>query len=151
MLSRSCLHFPLTVLLWAAGLPAHAAIYKYVDAEGNVTFTDKYRPGATKLVDTGASPVSVATPRSRAKSASQASPAGFPRVDASTQRKRDDVRRSILLEELATEEKNLATAHAALANAGKQKSATDIARLTEGVRLHEKNIEMLDKELARIR
>lgn len=137
--------------LAAVALPAEAAIYKYVNADGVVTYSDKYRPGASKLMEAGNGAVIVRTPRTHGSVSTAVSPANFPRVDAGTQRRRDDGRRAILLEERATEAKNLAAAQAALSSAAKQRPAADIIKLSEGVRLHEKNIEMLDKELARLR
>jgi hypothetical protein len=129
---------------------SQAAIYKYVDSDGNVTFTDKNRPGAIKLADTPNEPASVSTSRRRGKSSYNPSPASFPRVDAATQTKRDDVRRTLLEEERSKEQKNLATAKATQASSGKRPAAEQ-EKLAETVRLHEKNIEMLDKELARIK
>lgn len=138
------------LLLVCLALPAQAAIYKYVDAEGNITFTDRYRPGAVKLVDSAEGPTTpVTTPRKRGSRAGP-SPADFPRVDSQTQRKRDDVRRTLLTEERNNEENALAALRATLAN-GKPRSATEQTKLTESRRLHEKNIEMLDKELARLK
>lgn len=136
--------------LLLSGQPAWAVIYKYVDAEGNVTFTDKYRPGAKRLTEGNGGPVTrVETPRRAPRaSASKASPADFPRVDPTTQRKRDDVRRTILLEERATEARNLAAAQTA---AGKALPPAEQARVAESIRLHEKNLELLDKELARLK
>lgn len=130
--------------------PAQAAIYKYVDGEGNITFTDRYRPGAVKLVDTpdSGSPTS-SSDKPRKRASANPSPANFPKVDKQTQSKRDDVRRSLLLEERKNEETALAGVLSALT--GGKRSAAESARLQESRRLHEKNIEMLDKELARIK
>jgi hypothetical protein len=84
---------------------------------------------------------------------------GFPRVDSATQRGREDMRRKVLGDELATEEKLLAEARAAYGNgspaplpeeqsdAGKYQQR--IARLRQAVQLHERNIEALRKELSR--
>jgi hypothetical protein len=84
-------------------------------------------------------------------------PAGFPKVDADTQKGRDDTRRKVLSEELAAEEKMLAAARAAYANgapvplpeeqANAEKYRERIARLRQSVGLHERNIEALKKEL----
>jgi hypothetical protein len=92
---------------------------------------------------------------------SSATPSGFPKVDAGTQKGRDDLRRKVLTEELATEEKLLADARAAYGNgappvtpeeqAVPQKYADRLARLRQAVALHEKNIEALKKELAATR
>lgn len=136
-------------ILFLAGLawPAQAAIYKCTNAEGDVLFTDNKRAGACKLVE-GES--GTAAPRKRASQTGNPSPASFPKVDKQTQSKRDDVRRTLLLEERGNEEKALAATRASLAN-GKPRTPAEQARLTENQRLHEKNIEMLDKELARIK
>ena len=145
-----------TLLLASLTLPAQAAIYKFTDAEGNVTFTDRYRPGAVKVADTQgdgkgeSSPATTVTlPRKRSRTGNP-SPADFPRVDRQTQSKRDDVRRTLLLEERNNEVIALAAARASLAG-DKPRSGAEQAKLAENRRLHEKNIEMLDKELARIK
>src|SRR5262249_22323507 len=88
-------------------------------------------------------------------------PAGFPKVDAETQRSRDDMRRKVLTDELSAEEKLLAEARALYANgaptplAEEQSNAAKyqerIARLRQSVVLHERNIEALKKELASTR
>lgn len=131
--------------------PCQAAIYKYVDGDGNITFSDQYRPGAVKIADSpDEEPGKSAKTKRRGKSGARATPANFPRVDASTQRKRDDLRKTLLQEERSKEEKNLAAAKAAQTAAAKSPpEAQDKA--AENVRLHEKNIELLDAELARIK
>jgi len=85
-------------------------------------------------------------------------PAGFPKVDADTQRGRDDMRRKVLADELAAEEKLLAEARSTYANGApvplpeEQSNAAKyqerIARLRQSVQLHDRNIEALKKELA---
>jgi hypothetical protein len=89
---------------------------------------------------------------------SAATPSGFPKVDAATQKGRDDIRRKVLSEELATERMLLDDARVAYANGAPaqlpeeahmpQKYAERIAKLKQAVSLHEKNIEALQKELA---
>jgi hypothetical protein len=89
---------------------------------------------------------------------SAATPSGFPKVDSATQKGRDDIRRKVLAEELATEQKLLDDARAAYANGAPaglpeeqhmpQKYAERVAKLKQAVSLHEKNIEALQKELA---
>jgi len=85
-------------------------------------------------------------------------PAGFPKVDAGTQKGRDILRNKVLTDELATEEKLLSEARAAYGDgtppplpdekANAQKYADRLARLRQAVALHEKNIEALKRELA---
>jgi len=96
-----------------------------------------------------------------AGSKSTPTPAGFPKVDAETQRSRDDMRRKVLSDELSAEEKLLAEARAVYANGAptplpeEQSNAAKyqerIARLRQSVQLHERNIEALRKELASTR
>lgn len=135
---------------------AQAEIYKFVDENGMVTYTNMPRPGAKPqlvLPDLNASPsAKPATEIAPAKkpSARVATPSYFPRVDVTTQRKRDDMRRQLLVEEMRSEERNLAAAKSALATGSRQPGA-DLGKLADAVRMHEKNIEMLNKELSHIR
>jgi len=64
------------------------------------------------------------------------SPAGFPKVDTATQRGRDDMRRKVLGEELASEEKLLAEARVAYANGASRaiRSVTPSASRSSGRR-----------------
>lgn len=103
-------------------------------------------------------------PASKASSGSSRStptPSGFPKVDADTQRTRDDMRRKVLVDELSAEEKLLVEARALYANgaptplAEEQSNAAKyqerIARLRQSVALHERNIDALRKELGNTR
>lgn len=136
-------------------LSAKAEIYKFIDDQGNVTYTNVPRPGAKKL-DLGLPPPPAATiPKGAAagkkpRGSASPSPAYFPRVDPNTQRRRDDMRRKLLMEELASEQRNLDAARRALAAATRQPGA-DFNKLADSVRLHENNIQMLNKELSLIR
>lgn len=86
---------------------------------------------------------------------------GLPRVDAATQKGRDDLRRRVLQDELSTEEKLLGEARTAYANGAPpalpeersqpQRYAERIARLREVLLRHERNIEMLRRELSNLR
>jgi hypothetical protein len=122
-------------------------MYKCITSSGNAAYFNV--PG----VDGGSPP--------RTPSRATPTPAGFPKVDADTQRGRDGVRRKVLSDELDTEEKLLAEARAAygdgapapLAEEQKdaQKYASRLAKLRQAVSLHEKNIEALRKELAALK
>ena len=95
---------------------------------------------------------------SRKSAVAAPSPAGFPKVDSATQKGRDDVRRKVLGDELATEEKLLAEARIAYADGAPaalpeersnvEKYRERIARLRQTIDVHEKNVEALKKELA---
>jgi hypothetical protein len=88
-------------------------------------------------------------------------PAGFPRVDPETQKGRDSLRRKVLSDELAAEEKLLAEARVAYADgapaplpeerADAEKYRARIGRLRQSVTVHERNIEALKKELAAVK
>ncbi len=85
-------------------------------------------------------------------------PAAFPKIDPATQKGRDDVRRKVLSDELAAEEKLLVEVRTTYADgapaalpeerANVEKYRERIAKLRQAVGVHEKNIEALKKELA---
>jgi hypothetical protein len=133
---------------------AFGEIYKFVDENGVVTYTNMPRPGAKPqmIIPDLSRPSSVpAVPDKKARSSGKiATPSYFPRVDTGTQSKRDDMRRQLLVEELRSEERNLAASRSELAS-GSRRPGADIGKLLEAVRMHEKNIQMLNKELSHIR
>jgi len=100
-------------------------------------------------------------PRKADKAVASTSPTGFPRVDAETQKGRDDLRRKVLGDELAAEEKSLSEARVAFDNgapaplpeekADAEKYRQRISRLRQAVQLHERNVEALKKELTTTR
>ena len=138
-------------LAWGGG--AQAEIYKFVDDNGHVTYTNMPRPGAKKLqmeIPTGKAATLDTKAEKKHPASSNATPGYFPRVDPGTQRKRDDMRRQLLVEELNSEQTNLSAARSAF-NSSRNQSGTEVNRLLEAVRLHEKNIEMLNKELGHIK
>jgi hypothetical protein len=144
----------LLCLVWTGH--CQAEIYKFVDDNGFVTYTNMPRPGARPelVIPEAGQPSAAQTPASttarRKAGRSSGTPAYFPRVDTSTQRKRDDMRRQLLEEELSSEQRNLAAAKSALSAASRQ-PGVDLNKLLDAVRLHEKNIQMLNKELSHIR
>ncbi len=126
-------------------------LYKCLTSSGDPSYFNI--PGA---------PEAEPAPRASTPRAAPApSPAGFPKVDAGTQKGRDDVRRKVLSDELATEEKLLAEARTAYADGAptalpEEKSDVEkyrarIARLHQAVGMHEKNVEALKKELASVK
>lgn len=143
---------------------ANAEIYKKIDANGHVTYSNMPSKGATKLdlepVPPSSSNQGAGNRPGRTKSAS---PADFPRVDRQTQKARDDKRKQILQEELETEKKALEEARKAYAEGesvpevyrganGKTfrnvaKFEEKMQRLQADVDAHEKNVQLLQKEL----
>ncbi len=114
----------LSTLLTALLLPglAQAEIYKTIDANGNVTYSNVKLKGAKKLnlepADTSFGTGSSSGASSEGKRASQAknpTPASFPKVDAGTQNQRDGKRKAILQGELDAEKKALDDAKKAYA------------------------------------
>ncbi len=154
----------LFVVLAAAASPAGAEICKYADTDGNVHYSNVApekgwkRLGCT-LGDDGT--VRRAGPANGGTARSTSSPAGFPRVDTETQRGRDDVRRKVLTEELATEEKLLVEARRDYADgapaplpeekADADKYRTRIGKLRQTVNVHEQNVLALKKEIGTIK
>jgi hypothetical protein len=131
-----------------------AEIYKFVDENGLVTYTNMPRPGAKPqlvIPDLSKAGIAPASADKKAKSSGKiATPSYFPKVDTGTQSKRDDMRRQLLVEELRSEERNLAASRSELA-AGSRRPGSDLGKLNEAVSMHEKNIQMLNKELSHIR
>lgn len=133
---------------------ASAEIYKHVDKEGRITYSNSPMKGAEKLY------LDPSPPRFKPKTAT---PDSFPKVNSKVQKQRDIKRREILETELATEEKLLADARQALKegeanHAAPQisstqsrhnivKSAGKVKKLQEQVLLHENNITALKREL----
>ena len=138
---------------------AQAEIYKNVDANGHVTYSNVPSKGAKKLdLEPSANTGFESKPRTRT-----ATPSDFPRVDKQTQVQRDQKRKKILEEELATEKKvlddakktyaeNQANAEFFRANNLKEpgniiKYDDNLKRLEAEVESHKKNVELLQKEL----
>src|SRR5436190_17303886 len=98
-----------TSLLIGLGLflifPAHAEIYKYVDENGRVTYSNVPIKGGKRVNLPEVSTV---------PGQKSATPSSFPKVDDKTQKDRDDVRRKILEDELKVEEAALTDAQKAL-------------------------------------
>jgi hypothetical protein len=159
-------------LALALAVPASAqsVVYRCVDKEGRVLYTDT-NAGNCKVVDaivSGAisSPAPTRAPAvgmrqgASRPAAAATSPAAFPRVDNATQRARDDDRRAILDEELRAEEKKLADLKLVFNNGEPERQGNErnyakyqerVARMRDDIGRAEKNIEALKREIANIR
>ncbi|MEO8738178.1 MAG: DUF4124 domain-containing protein [Casimicrobiaceae bacterium] len=146
---------------WCALLvaaPVAAEICKYIDGDGNMHYTNVPPEKGWKKLSCG---VGDEGGRSSDRTTRSPTPAGFPRVDADTQKGRDDMRRKVLADELATEEKLLIESRAAYGDgaptplpdemSSAQKYADRLGKLRQAVSLHEKNVEALRKEIAALR
>ncbi len=143
------------VVVWAPAAWAQGSVCKYIDADGNIVFSNlPPEKGQRKISCIGGDEPRKGTAPARSTTPT---PAGFPKVDADTQRSRDDMRRKVLADELGAEEKLLAEARATYANGAPvplpeaqgnaDKYRERIARLRQSMQLHERNIEALRKEL----
>jgi dipeptidase len=159
--------------IYALVLPffAQAEIYKQVDADGHVTYSNVKIKGAKKLVlepaDTNFGTESIAPRRASSKSAT---PASFPKVNSETQKQRDGSRKEILQSELDTEKKALEDAKKAFAEGesnpevfqkknadGSSRTFRNVPKFQEKMKnlqadvdAHQRNIELLEKEISSI-
>lgn len=159
--------FRLTLLCSAIAFTsvAQAEIYKRVDKDGNVTYSSTPLKGAKKLElkplpTMTAQPISTKHLRNRESSADL-------RVNSETQTRRDDTRRKILEDEMATEERALNEAQTQLRDAEDNpevfKTATgetfrNVAKYEEkvntardNVKAHENNIKALKTEISNLK
>ena len=143
----------LSLLVLQIALPVAAETCKYVDTEGHVTYSNVPIKNAKKLSCFDAPAPVVAPPAATPNKPSA-------RVNATTQRKRDDERRRILQEELSREESSLDEAKKALAEqeeirlGGEKNYQRVLERLKpyqEAVEQHQKNVAALKQELANLR
>ena len=145
---------------------AQAEIYKTVDAEGRVTYSNVKLKGAKKLnlepADTSFGTYSGSVGK-RASQAKNPTPASFPKVDAGTQNQRDSKRKEILQGELDAEKKALDDAKKAYAEGESNpevfktkdgKTLRNVPKFEEKMKslqadvdAHQRNIDLLQKEI----
>jgi hypothetical protein len=148
------LTFP-ALLVTSLLLPLCAAastLYKCTDDSGVVLYTNQKTEKKNCIilsVQVPPAPKGTADAASNrpAKASATPTPSDFPRVSSTEQKSRDTDRRAILDRELATEQASLDKAKQALTNAG----AKPPQAARDAVTLHERNIEALNKELAKLR
>ena len=164
----------LLALALAAPASAQSVVYRCVDKEGRVLYTDT-NTGNCKVVDSiisgaisappaSSRPPAAANPavtmRQGAARPAAASPANFPRVDGAAQRARDDDRRAILDEELRAEDKKLADLRRDFNNGEPERQGNEknyakyqerVAQMREDIGRAEKNVEAIKREIANIR
>lgn len=160
----------LTLIAFAFSTAAFADIYKRVDADGRVTYSNIKTRDAKRLeIDPDTNTISNDRPKPPTGSANKrtATPEGFPKVDKQTQNSRDDKRRGILQSELDAEKAALEEAQKAYAEG---ESNPEMIRHADGrmfrnvakfqakmkplqadVDNHENNIRLLQKELDALR
>ena len=148
---------------FAGGAAAQGSVCKYMDANGNIVFSNLPPDKGMRKIScmSGEEPPKRSATATGGAAKNTPTPGDFPRVDSSTQKGRDDVRRKVLADELAAEEKLLAESRVLYADgapaplpeerADAEKYRARIARLRQTVAVHEKNIEALKKELAAVK
>ncbi len=146
------------VLLALSASAAHAdTLYKCTDSAGHTTYTNQKAEAKNCVILSQDKPVSTFAPPPARPRASTPTPESFPKVSSETQKGRDSDRRRILEEELAAERRALDEAKRTLAEQeavreggerNYQKYLDRIKPLQDGVQLHERNVDALQKELA---
>lgn len=159
---------------------AVAEIYKHVGPDGRITYSNVKIKGAKKLdlepADTSFgnnasnSDNGDGTAKKRVPATRTATPASFPKVDAGTQNQRDGKRKDILQNELDAEKKALADAKSAYdegasnpevyrkKNAdGSSSTFRNVPKFDEKMKglqaevdVHQRNIDLLEKEIGNI-
>lgn len=148
-------------------LIGHTAIYKHVDENGQVTYSNVKIRGGKKIdlepADTSFGTKKNSEPSSKASS-KEAAPKGFPKVDTDTQKKRDSDRKKILRAELESERQALAAAKRAYdegaknpetfrtANGGIRRNVAKyqekMKKLQADVDIHQRNVDLLEQEIS---
>lgn len=158
-----------TLLGIALSSGAYAEIYKRIDADGRITYSNIKTKGATRLeFDPDANTIVNDHPRKTEGSNSSsnkrvATPEGFPKVDKQTQNQRDTKRQEILQNELDSEKAALEEAKKAYAEGEAKpeiykaangatmrnvpKFQEKMKSLQDDVDSHENNIKLLQKEI----
>lgn len=155
------------ICLFFAHVGAQAEIYKSVDADGRVTYSNVRTKGSKKLdlgiVETASTTNEKSNNKSN-NSSKTATLSGYPKVDNNTQNQRDNKRREILFSELNQEKQSLDKAKQDYEDAkntpevyktANGKTFRNVAKYEEKLQsiqdqisAHERNIELLNKELS---
>ena len=152
----------LLALTWASG--THAEVYKKIDAQGRVTYSNTPTPGAVKVeIDT--------SPAVTAPSPSAPVAEDPRKTEEAKKRQQLAEKRAQLEEQLAQERQALEDAKTAYAEGEKDPEVfrtkgkdgktvvrrnvanyqEKMAQLQENIDLHQKNVESLEKELAALK
>jgi hypothetical protein len=154
-------------LAFTPGAYAQSTVWRCTESDGRAHYTNIKKETEGKACQVVTREVSVvsgnplaaapAATRATGTQAAAATPPNFPRVDRETQRARDDSRRKILEDELATEEKGLLDAKSKLTEQesvrlGDEKNYQRVLdRLKpyqDAVERHERNVAALKREMA---
>lgn len=149
-------------------LACQAEIYKHVDADGRITYSNVKIKGAKKLnLEPADTNFGTNTNTESSPTPKKTTPKNFPKVDTNTQNNRDNSRKQILTSELESEKKALEQAKKAYedgksnpetfktANGGIGRNVAKyqekMKRLQSDVDVHQRNIELLEQEIGNIK
>ncbi|MDR1648213.1 MAG: DUF4124 domain-containing protein [Zoogloeaceae bacterium] len=141
-----------------AAFPAWGQVYKCVDADDHVTYSNVMsKQGSkqcTRMELTPDNSMSAPKPvRGKATTTTRipgsAATPGFPSVGDNEHKARENDRRAILEQELSAELQNLSQAQKALAEQQTRKG--DTKTLEASVTLHKRNVDALQKEIANLK
>jgi len=122
---------------------ALADIYKYVDADGHVTYSSAPTKGAIRII------LTTKNPPAAAHSHTGNTQEDFPSVNKATQKNRDGSRRKILDDELQAEQMLLDSVRQQLAHL--PKDGQKLNELAKQEDLHRENITAIKTELSRLK
>jgi hypothetical protein len=148
------------VLLARLGAAQAADVmYQCIDEQGHRTFSNvKLSDKSIKCTTMDLGPATTVPPAPSARPRTP-SPAGFPKVEENAQKERDNDRRRILESELANERQNLDQARKDLSaqeaiRSGDERNYQKVLERLEPYKnkaaLHERNVEAIEKELAKL-
>ena len=152
--------FAVVVLGACVSAPVSADIYKCVGTDGQVMYSNMADKNCKKLSLDPPPPAGGGTSAAARPAAKTPTHATFPKVEENAQKARDNDRRRILEGELEAEQKNLEQAKKELAaqeavrggdERNYQKVLDRLKPFKDKVALHERNIEAVQKEIARLR
>ena len=151
-------------LLVQPAAQAKGDVYLCIDANGRKVLTDSYKNGCKSLdiANSIPAPASASTPRRSAPRPSTpvSTPADFPKVDNALQKARDNDRREILTEELASEQRRLAEMRAEYKDGTPDRLGSErnyakylerTAALRDNIGRAEQNVAALQREISNIR
>lgn len=141
-----------------APLYASAQVYKCVDANGKISYSNGGSSG--KGCKQLSNDQSVSTISMRPGGSAASAPAAFPRIGSDAQRERDQARRQVLENELENEQLTLEKAQKALAEQEKvrlgdeknyQKMLDRLQPYKDAVERSERNVEAITQEISDLR
>lgn len=167
-MSKKMIFMLVCLASYAFPLTSGAAIYKHVDKDGHVTYSNVKIRGAKKLnMEPANTSFGTSAQKKIKPKAKKSTPSNFPKVTKDAQQKRDASRKDILLSELASEKQALAAAKKAYdegasnpetfrnANGGISRNVAKydakMKKLQAAVDVHQRNINLLEKEVSNIK